>query len=136
MKEQIKNIATEWLMSFITFNTINAIVAVFFNKIADWELFSYHLLGSFIGYAICFVLQFWIYRLFPVLVKSVFSNMFVLLLCLEVSYFLLFRTSLTYIIIRFAWSDKNYMMFFYPLCVIVIRAVSIMKKSKILRQNL
>lgn len=135
MKEQAKNIATEWLISFITFNIINIFINILFNKIADWELFSYHLFGSFIGYAICFVLQFWIYRLFPVLVKPVFSNLFVLLLCLEVSYFLLFRTSLTYIIIRFAWSDKNYMMFFYPLCLIAIRAVSIIKKSKILRQN-
>lgn len=131
MKEQTKNIAIECLLSFVVFNIVNILINVFFNEIADWELFSYHLFGSLISYFICFALQFLVYRVFPAIVKHTLSNLFILLLCLEASYFVIIGTSLTYTIIRFAWSDKNYMMFFYPLCVIVIRLVSIRKKNKV-----
>lgn len=118
MKEQIKRSSTEWIISFITFNTFNVLINILFPEITDWELFGYHLFGSLISYFICFLLFLLFSIFFPFIVEHTFISIFILLLCLELSFFFISGESLLYSIL-FAWNDKNYMMFFYPVCIIV-----------------
>ncbi len=117
MKEQIKSSSTEWLISLILFNVFNIFTNIVFKEIADWELFSYHLFGSLISYFICFLLFLLFSIFFPFIVKHTFISIFILLLCLELSFFFISGESLTYSIL-FAWNGNNYMLFFYPICII------------------
>jgi hypothetical protein len=129
MKVQIKGVVFEWFWSFALFNVVNIIINIFFVKFPNWELFSYHLYGSFISYLICFSLLFGIYKMFPSIVKHRFLSVLILLFSLEASFFIISGVSLSYTIFAFAWSDKNYMMFFYPFSLIATRVISIIRNT-------
>ena len=129
MKVQIKGVVFEWFWSFALFSVVNIIINILFAKFPNWELFSYHLFGSFISYLICFSLLFGIYKMFPSIVKHSFLSILIILFCLELSFFLISGVSLSYTIFVFAWSDNNYMMFFYPLSVIATRLFTIIKNK-------
>ncbi len=123
MKEQIKRSSTERIISFITFNTFNVLINILFPEITDWELFSYHLFSCLTSYFICFLLFLLFSIFFPFIVEHTFIRIFILLLCLELSFFFISGESLVYSIL-FAWNDKNYIMFFYPVCIIATRVIT------------
>lgn len=134
MREQIKNRTNEWLISFTLFNVFNILINIFFKEIADWELFSYHLFSCLTSYFICFLLFLLFSIFFPFIFRHTLINTFILLFCLELSFFFISGESLTYTIL-FAWNDKNYMMFFYPVCIIATRVITMNINIKTVSQE-
>lgn len=116
-----KTIILEFLVSLIIFNIVNIFIHIIFKEIANIEFFSYNFFGSIIVYLICFILDYIFCRVIPSVKNSIFIDTLFLLIFLEIAFFLISGVSLSYTIIRIAVPEKNYIMFFYPLCIILVK---------------
>lgn len=129
MKEENKFITVEWILSLILFNIVNLIVNLMFEKFPDWELFTYHLFYSFLSYFISCLLQLILNRIFHSIIKHRVLCFLSILFCLEISFLLTSGISMSYTILKFAWSDENYMMIFYPISILIIKIFMINRRK-------
>ncbi|NMH28498.1 hypothetical protein [Flavobacterium silvaticum] len=115
----IRRSALEFCVVLLVFNLINFTLFIIFQSVNDWELFSYNLFGSILVYFIFFltsVLRSLIFSTTNFLLKIIGDLLF-----LELSFMIAAGGSLLYHILFYAISDENYILFFYPICLIGIR---------------
>ena len=115
-----KIIVSSYLFLILIFTVINFLIHIVSNKIANWEFFSYNFFGSIIVYLLVSIFCYLLFMIFPKVIYHPVYGLFFLLIFLELSFFLISGTSLSYVILKYMVPEKNYIMLFYPLCLILV----------------
>lgn len=124
LKRIVKIIIFTYVIGIVIFNVMNYLIFIAFPKVKDWELFSYNFYGSLIFYSISAVLFYLISWIYDIEKLGEIKASIILIVLLDISSILVAGQSILLTIVTTMISDRNYILVFYPIIILITYKVS------------